>query len=128
MHNTKRIAHLILVAIFLSGCVNPGPLPAKPKAQNPTQLPADHKFQNPRPLRRQSPHSPRLQIPYLLKLQFPSLVSKSPNTPPDLATARAKIKHIVIIMQENRSFDEYFGHLSRRRWHPDAERRAYGLY
>jgi phospholipase C len=27
----------------------------------------------------------------------------------DLATARAKIKHIIIIMQENRSFDQYFG-------------------
>ncbi len=27
----------------------------------------------------------------------------------DLATARAKIKHVVIIMQENRSFDHYFG-------------------
>ncbi len=27
----------------------------------------------------------------------------------DLAIARSKIKHIVIIMQENRSFDEYFG-------------------
>ncbi len=27
----------------------------------------------------------------------------------NLATARTKIKHIVIIMQENRSFDEYFG-------------------
>jgi phospholipase C len=27
----------------------------------------------------------------------------------DLETARAKIKHVVIIMQENRSFDEYFG-------------------
>lgn len=29
--------------------------------------------------------------------------------PPDLATAREKIKHVVIIMQENRSFDSYFG-------------------
>ncbi len=29
--------------------------------------------------------------------------------PAKLATARQKIKHIVIIMQENRSFDEYFG-------------------
>lgn len=28
---------------------------------------------------------------------------------PQLAAARAKIKHIVIIMQENRSFDHYFG-------------------
>ncbi len=27
----------------------------------------------------------------------------------DLALARAKIKHVVIIMQENRSFDHYFG-------------------
>jgi len=27
----------------------------------------------------------------------------------DLATARQKIKHVVIIMQENRSFDHYFG-------------------
>ncbi len=30
-------------------------------------------------------------------------------TPQDLALARQDIKHIVIIMQENRSFDEYFG-------------------
>ena len=27
----------------------------------------------------------------------------------DLETARSKIKHVVMIMQENRSFDEYFG-------------------
>ncbi len=34
----------------------------------------------------------------------------SPVSPmADLATAQAKIKHIVIIMQENRSFDSYFG-------------------
>ncbi len=29
--------------------------------------------------------------------------------PADLATARAHIKHIIVIMQENRSFDQYFG-------------------
>jgi len=29
--------------------------------------------------------------------------------PPKLALTRAKIKHIIIIMQENRSFDHYFG-------------------
>src|SRR5512143_1040619 len=28
---------------------------------------------------------------------------------PELAAARQKIKHVVIIMQENRSFDSYFG-------------------
>ncbi len=49
--------------------------------------------------------------------------SSAPNTDPGgpaptvtvppgtdlLALARAKIKHIVVIMQENRSFDHYFG-------------------
>ncbi len=39
--------------------------------------------------------------------QFPT---RGPNgTAAELSTARAKIKHIVIIMQENRSFDSYFG-------------------
>ncbi len=33
----------------------------------------------------------------------------SSPTPDPLTVARSKIKHIVIIMQENRSFDEYFG-------------------
>ncbi len=39
------------------------------------------------------------------------VVPSNPSAPisNDLATARAKIKHIVIIMQENRSFDHYFG-------------------
>ncbi len=32
-----------------------------------------------------------------------------PTISPDLAAARARIKHVVIIMQENRSFDTYFG-------------------
>jgi phospholipase C len=37
-------------------------------------------------------------------------VSSNPTTvPPQLALARTKIKHVVIIMQENRSFDHYFG-------------------
>ncbi len=31
------------------------------------------------------------------------------GVPADLAMARARIKHVIIIMQENRSFDEYFG-------------------
>ncbi len=35
--------------------------------------------------------------------------SSGTAVPPDLAAARAKIKHVVIIMQENRSFDSYFG-------------------
>jgi phospholipase C len=40
----------------------------------------------------------------------PPAVSSNPTAvPPQLALARTKIKHIVIIMQENRSFDHYFG-------------------
>lgn len=43
----------------------------------------------------------------------------------NLSTARIKIKHIVIIMQENRSFHEYFATYpgadgnSDAEWHPD---------
>lgn len=33
----------------------------------------------------------------------------APTLSPELAVARQKIKHVVIIMQENRSFDSYFG-------------------
>ncbi len=41
----------------------------------------------------------------------PANTPSAPNSssPADLALARQKIKHIVIIMQENRSFDSYFG-------------------
>jgi len=39
----------------------------------------------------------------------PTAAADPTVVPPQLALARAKIKHIVIIMQENRSFDHYFG-------------------
>src|SRR5512142_3230923 len=39
---------------------------------------------------------------------LPGLPAAVPTNDP-LQAARSKIKHIVIIMQENRSFDEYFG-------------------
>src|SRR5512142_50145 len=54
-------------------------------------------------------------------LSTPAVVTPTPAASPQsptpaqgpassqLEAARAKIKHIVIIMQENRSFDEYFG-------------------
>ena len=38
-----------------------------------------------------------------------------------------KIKHVIVIMQENRSFDTYFGTYPGRRRHPDAERHADGV-
>jgi phospholipase C len=39
----------------------------------------------------------------------PTLPTTSLSTVDPLSQARSKIKHIVIIMQENRSFDQYFG-------------------
>src|SRR5574341_66508 len=39
----------------------------------------------------------------------PAVGSTPSLVPPQLALARQKIKHIIIIMQENRSFDHYFG-------------------
>ena len=60
-----------------------------------------------------------------------------PGPPPETAAGATghyvvpagihKIKHVIIIMQENRSFDSYFGTYPGRRRHPDAERRADGL-
>ena len=41
--------------------------------------------------------------------QSPIALSNTTAVSPQLALAREKIKHIVIIMQENRSFDHYFG-------------------
>ena len=39
----------------------------------------------------------------------PTASSSAATTSQELALARQKIKHIIVIMQENRSFDEYFG-------------------
>ena len=41
--------------------------------------------------------------------QPPTVLPDATAVSPQLALAREKIKHIVIIMQENRSFDNYFG-------------------
>ena len=40
-----------------------------------------------------------------------STPSNLPSPPVDPATLSSSIKHIVILVQENRSFDQYFGHL-----------------
>jgi phospholipase C len=55
-------------------------------------------------------------VPMAIQTQNPTLALIQPTAifpgtaiPPQLAEAREKIKHIVIIMQENRSFDSYFG-------------------
>ena len=41
--------------------------------------------------------------------QTPTSSITTPSTPPVIPSGIHKIKHVVIIMQENRSFDQYFG-------------------
>ena len=45
----------------------------------------------------------------VLEAQFAPLVRAQAPTQPDLQGLRSKISHIVVIFQENRSFDHYFG-------------------
>ena len=53
--------------------------------------------------------SPATQAPATLLPVSPAPTQPYQPTSNDLALAKQYIKHIVIIMQENRSFDEYFG-------------------
>jgi phospholipase C len=88
MRTVKRIIPLLVIAVLLIGC-------GAPQAQVENQ---------------NNSNAPGPSVP--VQVQTPSatfLTNQATNTQPDLAVARAKIKHIVIIMQENRSFDEYFG-------------------
>jgi phospholipase C len=56
-------------------------------------------------------------------------VTSGPASGDLLIQARAKIKHIVVIMQENRSFDQYFGtYPARGGRFPGPERSVHGLH
>jgi phospholipase C len=88
MFNIRSLFLLSSIAILLCGCSIPLTTPSVPITQPPTSLPTA------------------------------GLASAQPTIPPTstsgagsdpLSQARAKIKHIVVIMQENRSFDQYFG-------------------
>ena len=52
---------------------------------------------------------PTLSQPAIQPPSQPASTRPSAPAASDLALARAKIKHIIVIMQENRSFDSYFG-------------------
>ncbi len=56
--------------------------------------------------------APPVQVPSTAAVSA-TATSSAPSTsgtgPYPLVQARQKIKHVVVIMQENRSFDEYFG-------------------
>ena len=84
-----RFAHLAMLSILLAGCA--GAAPVAPVGNNSPQAAAGATAIAP-----SSAHT----------TQGGSTGSAGSA---DLATAKAKIKHIIIIMQENRSFDTYFG-------------------
>ena len=84
------VSILVLLACSLvTGSARPAPLssPISPTTAPPTQAPA-----------------PTAMVP-------PPTTASAPITSSStsLTIARDKIKHVVVIMQENRSFDEYFG-------------------
>jgi hypothetical protein len=88
MRNISRAAKLLIGTSIILGCglasVNPqGPSTATPSVS-----------------------SPGTPVPQVGTGGGATLPAAGGN---DLAAARSKIKHIVIIMQENRSFDQYFG-------------------
>ena len=96
MFNLKSIFKLLMLMILLEACAwtTPQPNPASPTV--PAPVPPT---QNGVPTATVPGPGPSPSVP------------SGPSNPPasDLTTARSKIKHVVVIMQENRSFDHYFG-------------------
>ncbi len=94
----RKILTSLLVLTLLVGCTaQPTSQPQK-KNQNQKQVP------NPTRTSKQN------QGPIISQTQVPSATATlSPTLTDQLSQARSKVKHIVVIMQENRSFDTYFG-------------------
>lgn len=98
----------ILAAGLLAACSSPTPIP--------TQSPLVQTVVMPQTIVVTSVPTPTL-APQIAATSIPTPTVPPPSASPtsgsapgnQLAQLRAKIKHIVVIMQENRSFDEYFG-------------------
>ncbi len=96
----KILFHFVLVAaiLVLSACGTATSLPT------PASVPPTANV----PLTGGATPTPNLVPPSSPSTSLPPTSTAQPASG-DLAQARQKIKHIVVIMQENRSFDEYFG-------------------
>ncbi len=92
MRNNGLFISLLIFSITLSACSVTAPQIAMPTVTSPTS--GSVLTTPPRSL----PANPK-----------PNTAPTTSSTAKTLAVARSKIKHIVIIMQENRSFDSYFG-------------------
>lgn len=93
MPRIHRLLPILLISVLLSSCWRPARLfnllPAAPRNPGSPSYPPQSQF-------KPAPANPT---------PAPTLAVEAGA----LAQARARIKHIVIIMQENRSFDSYFG-------------------
>ena len=94
---------VMLVSILvLSACGGAGSLPNTPAGPS-----TDGAVASAKPA---SPTAPPATLPAATQAPATKVIAKPVQpTSNDLALARKDIKHIVVIMQENRSFDEYFG-------------------
>ena len=75
------------------------------------------------------PTPSKTNLPGLIVTPATATSSPTSTIAPALLLAREKIKHIIVIMQENRSFDQYFGtYPARGGRFPGPERSVHGLH
>ena len=99
MINKGNILKFVMILILLEACSLTAPRPSSDQSSQS----ANTTVNNPPVVQNTIPPAPTLAP------SQPTTAAPNSGGPVDLATAQAKIKHIVIIMQENRSFDSYFG-------------------
>ena len=92
MRKNNLFISLLIVSAMLMACSLSG-----------TQAPTGTETNPSRDTQTPTPSSPPVETPST------TLTPESTTNAGALALARSRIKHIVIIMQENRSFDQYFG-------------------
>lgn len=99
---TRNISFFLLIVILFNSCTSTAPTrpaPTQPASTHPAAA-------SPTPAQPAAAPTKFSPTPQPTSSPVPPGAALSPNA---LTQARAKIKHIVIIMQENRSFDSYFG-------------------
>ncbi len=104
MKSLRRVLQFIVIVTFMTSC---GAVPNQTN-QNGKPNPAVIPSNTPAPVTSNTTKPPTHPSTTPLPANSPTNNNQS-NNPNNLVVARSKIKHIVIIMQENRSFDSYFG-------------------
>ena len=112
----KKLIASLLVLAMLAGCATQPATPTVQQNQNqeqgPTSTQPTNQKKGTKPAKATKETSAKKQTagPVISQTMTPNPTSTpSPALVDQLGQARSKIKHIVVIMQENRSFDHYFG-------------------